>query len=85
MHCFDPDMAKEHGVNAAILFQNIKHWVEKNEANGRHFYEGQYWTYNSNNASKHSPCNNPVTILGVAHIPITNNIYLGIPPRIDFI
>ena len=26
---------------------NLAYWIEKNEANGRNFYDGRYWTYNS--------------------------------------
>lgn len=46
-HSFDVDVAKEVGVNAAILLQSIKWWCEKNKANGKHYHEGLYWTYNS--------------------------------------
>lgn len=47
MHQFDPEIAKLVGVNAAVIYQNILWWTEKNAANERHFYEGRYWTYNS--------------------------------------
>lgn len=47
MHSFSVDVAKEVGVNAAILLQSIKWWCEKNKANGKHCYDGLYWTYNS--------------------------------------
>ena len=47
MHQFDPEIAKIVGVNAAVIYQNIIWWTEKNAANERHFYEGRYWTYNS--------------------------------------
>ncbi len=47
MHQFNPDIAKLVGVNAAVIYQNIVWWTEKNAANERHFYEGRYWTYNS--------------------------------------
>ena len=47
MHSFDPEIAKKVGVNAAVIYQNIVWWTEKNAANQRHFYEGRYWTYNS--------------------------------------
>lgn len=50
LHSFDPKIAEELGINAAVIFQNIKYWVEKNEANERHFREGKFWTYNSNKA-----------------------------------
>lgn len=47
IHMFDADIATKYGVNAAILLQNIYYWIEKNEANGKNFYDGYYWTYNS--------------------------------------
>lgn len=46
-HSFNTDVAKIVGVNGAILFENINHWCEKNRANNHHFYDGEYWTYNS--------------------------------------
>lgn len=49
-HMFDVDIAKEYGVNAAILLEHIGFWVAKNEANNANFYDGTYWTYNSRKA-----------------------------------
>lgn len=49
-HSFDPLVAKEIGIECAILLYNIEFWIEKNKANNRHFYEGKYWTYNSTKA-----------------------------------
>lgn len=49
-HYFDTKIAELYGVNCAILLQNIWHWVRKNEANGRHFHDGYFWTYNSTKA-----------------------------------
>lgn len=48
-HVFDIDVAYEVGVNAAILLENIAHWVEHNRANEdkKSFHDGRYWTYNS--------------------------------------
>lgn len=46
-HSFDIEVAKELGVNCAVLLENLYFWVEKNRANGKHFHEGTYWTYNS--------------------------------------
>jgi len=43
----DSDVVKDVGANAAIIYQNIKFWCEKNAANEHHFHEGLYWTYNS--------------------------------------
>lgn len=47
MHSFSVDVAKEVGVNAAILLQSIKWWCDKNRANGKHLHNGLWWTYNS--------------------------------------
>jgi len=47
VHYFDVEVAKEYGVNAAIILSNIAFGVVKNEANGEHFHDGYYWTYNS--------------------------------------
>ena len=44
---FDPKIAKKIGVEEAIMFSNIEYWIEKNKANNKHFYDGYYWTYNS--------------------------------------
>lgn len=47
MHTFDPVDAEKYGILEAVLLSNIRWWVEKNKANGRHFHDGRYWTYNS--------------------------------------
>lgn len=49
---FDSDIAEFLDVNAAVIHQNIKFWCAKNRANGRHFYDNHYWTYNSRKAFK---------------------------------
>ena len=46
-HSFDPDIAARVGCNAAVIYQNLFYWAEKNAANGRHFYDDRWWTYNS--------------------------------------
>lgn len=46
-HSFDIDIAKEYGVNCAILLRSIWFWTEKNRANGRHEHDGKFWSYNS--------------------------------------
>ena len=51
-HSFRVDVATEVGVNAAILLGNIKWWCEKNRANNRHYHEGLWWTYNTNEAMR---------------------------------
>ena len=49
-HSFDVELAKEYGILEAILMQNIYFWIEKNKANNKHFYDGKWWTYNSQKA-----------------------------------
>ena len=44
---FDPDLAKEIGVEEAIMYSNIEYWCAHNQANRVNFHEGRYWTYNS--------------------------------------
>lgn len=46
-HYFNVGVACEYGLNEAIILQNIFFWVTKNAANGVHFHDGRYWTYNS--------------------------------------
>ena len=50
IHFFDIDIAKRYGVMSAVLLQNLQHWIEKNKANGKNFFDGHYWTYNSRKA-----------------------------------
>ena len=46
-HSFNIEIAKEYGILEAILLKHIYFWVEKNRANEKHFYDENYWTYNS--------------------------------------
>ena len=55
-HHFDVNIATELGIVEAILVNNFQYWIAQNIANGRHFYDGRYWTYNSVQAySKYFP------------------------------
>lgn len=47
---FDPQIAKDIGVEEAIMYSNIEFWVEHNKANGRNEHDGYFWTYNSMSA-----------------------------------
>jgi len=47
---FDPEIAKEIGVDEAIMLSNIDFWCEHNKANDRHLHDNSYWTYNSRKA-----------------------------------
>lgn len=49
-HIFDIEIAKQYGINAAILLENIGFWIARSEANGINFYDGSYWTFNSHRA-----------------------------------
>lgn len=42
-----PELAMEHGLDVAVMMHNIVYWTMKNKAEGRHFHDGRYWTYNS--------------------------------------
>lgn len=46
-HSFDIEHAKLYGVGEAVLINHFQFWIGKNKANGKHFYEGKTWTYNS--------------------------------------
>lgn len=50
IHFFDTDVAKQYGVNAAVLLYHISYWIKHNEANGTNYYDGNFWTYNSTRA-----------------------------------
>lgn len=47
LHSFDPQIAARVGLNAAVIYQNIVFWTEKNLANGKHVIDGYVWTFNS--------------------------------------
>lgn len=49
-HYFDVDIATKYGINAAIILQNLGHWIKRNEANESNYYDGYYWTFNSRKA-----------------------------------
>lgn len=46
-HSFNVEVAKEVGVLAATIFNNIGFWVDHNRANGHNLHDGRYWTYNT--------------------------------------
>jgi hypothetical protein len=47
---FDEQVAKEVGVEEALMLSHIEYWVRKNTANKKNFYNGHYWTYNTQEA-----------------------------------
>lgn len=46
-YTFNSEVAKIIGVDGAVMLQNIQYWIAKNKANNKHFYDDNYWTYNS--------------------------------------
>lgn len=46
-HQFKLALAKIYGIEEAILINNFHYWIKENEANDRNFFDGRYWTYNS--------------------------------------
>ena len=49
-HHFNIDVAKDCGIEEAILLHNFYFWLSKNAANEKHFHDGLYWFYNSKKA-----------------------------------
>lgn len=49
-YSFNVEVAKEYGVNEAILIKNFQFWILKNKANGKNFIDGHYWTFSSHKA-----------------------------------
>lgn len=49
-HIFSTKVAKDVGINAAVIYEHIAGWVRTNEANGKNFANGYYWTYNTKKA-----------------------------------
>ena len=46
-HYFNIEVAKEAGVNAAIVFQNLSHWILHNAKQGRNFQDGTHWMFST--------------------------------------
>ena len=40
-------LAREIGLNEALVLQQINYWIEINKRSGNNYFEGKYWTYNS--------------------------------------
>ena len=49
-HHFNTEIAKDCGIEEAILLHNFHFWLSKNAANEKHFHDGLYWFYNSKKA-----------------------------------
>ena len=46
-HSFVIQDAEKYGVECAVLLKNMRFWLDKNLANGKHVKDGRVWTYNS--------------------------------------
>ncbi|MBA7621572.1 hypothetical protein ES703_28936 [subsurface metagenome] len=49
-HHFRVEVAKQVGIEKAVLLYNLDFWIRKNKANKDHFRDGRTWTYNSSKA-----------------------------------
>lgn len=43
----DRVLAKEIGLNEAIVLQQVHYWIQFNQRTGNNFKDGRYWTFNS--------------------------------------
>lgn len=46
-HSYNTYIAKDVGMGAAAIYNFIKGWCRHNAANGKHYNDGLYWTYNT--------------------------------------
>lgn len=44
---FDEQIATAYGIPEAVLLNDIMYWEKHNRINGRNFFNGRYWTYNT--------------------------------------
>lgn len=47
IHSFRVDIATKYGIAEAILLGYFYHWMTVHEKNDTNFYDGRYWTYDS--------------------------------------
>lgn len=47
LQCLNVEVAKECGVNAAVLFTDIARKVEHNRESEMNLHDGRYWTFDS--------------------------------------
>ena len=46
-HSFNVNLAKEYGIEEAVIVNNIYFWIKHNVANDVNKHDGRYWTFNS--------------------------------------
>lgn len=49
-HSFKVALAKEYGIEEAILIHNFHYWIKENKVNDRNCFDGRFWTFNSQKA-----------------------------------
>lgn len=49
-HHFNIEIAKDYGIEEAIMLNHFYFWIAKNASNNNNFIDGAYWTYNSKKA-----------------------------------
>lgn len=47
VHQFKAALAKIYGIEEAILIHNFYYWIKENTLNDRNFFDGRYWTFNT--------------------------------------
>ena len=47
IHAFNTEIANKYGMGEAIILHRMVFYLEKNIAKNKHFYDGNYWIYNS--------------------------------------
>lgn len=50
LYAFKKNIAKKYGVNEAVILHRLVFYIEKNIANDKHFYDGNFWIFNSKKA-----------------------------------
>jgi hypothetical protein len=49
-HHFNIELATKLGIEEAIFLNNLYYWLQKNASNGKNYFDGSYWTYNTKQA-----------------------------------
>lgn len=44
---FSAELARQYGLDEAVMLHHLAYWVQKNTLDGRNIHDGRAWTYNS--------------------------------------
>jgi hypothetical protein len=44
-HCFDVEIAKEYGLEEAVVIENLAFWIRQNFIKNKNLNDGLYWTF----------------------------------------